>query len=68
MQNTKIEENLEYKVWCEWDMGWNLSDHDGEYEGKDLLETLENINWKQVGFDSWQDVEVQGFLHIDLFE
>jgi hypothetical protein len=55
------------KVWCEWDMGFsNINDYDSVFETlKECHEVLDNVNWKQVGYDTWQEVEEDGLLSIE---
>lgn len=58
-------------VWCEWDMGF--SNIDGEYYSvfenmEKAIETLENVDWKMVGYDTWQDVDADGLLDIQEIE
>lgn len=56
-------------IWCEWDMGWNYGDSDGIYKSiEDAHTHLESINWQDVGYDTWQDVEEDGLLNISTLE
>lgn len=59
------------KVWCEWDMGF--SNIDGDYYSvfenmEKAIETLENANWKDVEYSSWEEVEQDGLLTIEYIE
>ena len=57
------------KVWCEWDMGFNgyvVDDYNTIYNSKEeAIEDISKVNWKMVGFDSWEEVEAQGLLNIE---
>lgn len=58
-----------YKVWCEWDMGWNIDDYTGVYtDEKELYEHLESINWKSVGYSDYKEVMDDGLLTVDEME
>lgn len=58
------------KVWCEWDMGFsNIDDYYSVFENMEkVIETLENVDWKMVGYDTWQDVDADGLLGIQEIE
>jgi len=56
-----------HKVWCEFDMGWNVDDNTGVYsDGESLTTLLEQMDWKQIDdeFETWEDVEEAGLLSL----
>lgn len=55
------------KVWCEWDMGFsNIDDNNSVFDSREeAIEILEQVNWKQIGCENWQEVESDGLLTIE---
>lgn len=53
-----------YKIWCEWDMGFNEGD-EGVYKSEEeRLQALKNVNWEVVDIRNWEQAEDMGFLEL----
>lgn len=58
-----------YKVWCEYDLDWNIDEHIGVYRTKAKMESdLKKKDWEDLGYDSWQDARDNGMLDIEKIE
>lgn len=58
-----------YKVWCEWDMGWNVDDHIGVFRSEEVMvKKLESLDWDDVGLVSWVDAESASMLTIEMIQ
>jgi len=58
-----------YKVWCEWDIGLNVSDSIGVYSHEDnLYNHLNSVDWSYLGYDNWEEVLEDGLLDISTIE
>lgn len=55
------------KIWCEWDMGFSgaINDYESVYKTiQEALVDLEKVNWKMVGYSTWQEVQEDGLLDV----
>ena len=55
-----------YKVWCEYDMGWNVDDNLGVYSDKEkLIKMLEDKDWAAIECKEYKDaINNEGILSI----
>ena len=55
-----------YKVWCEYDLEWNLTENVSMYRTeKKMIENLESKDWDEVGYDNWEAAREAGMLDVE---
>ena len=55
------------KVWCEWNMGFsNIDDNTSVFQTREeAIRVLDNVDWSEVEYNSWQEVQEDGLLSIE---
>lgn len=64
----KFDKKKKYKVWCEYDMDWNVNTYEGIYEGDKIEEILNDKCWEDCEVESWKELMDDGLLQISIFE
>ena len=54
-----------YKVWCEYDMGWNIDNNLGVFSDREnMYKYLRSLDWDMIELESYQDAIDEGLLRI----
>lgn len=53
------------KVWCEWDIGLNVTGNTGVYSSYEAaVRVLENVHWCDIDYNNWEEACSDDMLEI----